>query len=42
MAGLTCDYCGQGDNAKGMVQVFEGGIYQMHASCWRKFKDERR
>jgi hypothetical protein len=42
MAGLTCDYCGQGDNEKGQVQVYNGGVSQMHAPCWREYCDEQK
>jgi hypothetical protein len=42
MAGLTCDYCGEGDSdSRGMVQIWEGGIYQMHAECRRKYEREQ-
>lgn len=41
MAGMTCDYCGEGDNEKGMVQIWEGGFHQMHEPCWRKYQREQ-
>lgn len=41
MAGMTCDYCGEGDNEKGMVQIWEGGFHQMHKPCWQKYQREQ-
>jgi len=41
MAGLTCDYCGEGDSgSKGMVLVYNNGINQFHAPCKKKYDGE--
>jgi hypothetical protein len=43
MAGMTCDYCGEGDGgSKGQVQIYDGGLHQMHAPCWKKYQEENR
>lgn len=40
MAGITCDYCGEGDNSEGMVLEYNEGMNRMHSACWKKYTDE--
>lgn len=43
MAGITCDYCGEGDSgSKGQVMIFDNGIHQFHSECKKKYDEEQR
>lgn len=39
---MTCDYCGEGDGAKGPVFSYDEGVTQMHAACRTKCQQDQR